>query len=35
MISGGERDEEPVVDFGVEHGDADALGCELVSVGVG
>ena len=35
MVGSGERDEYPVIDLGVEDGDADALVGELVAVGVG
>lgn len=35
LVSSGERDEHPVIDLGVEDSDADALGGELVAVGVG
>jgi len=34
LVGGGERDEEPVVDLGVEDGDPDAIGGEHVAVGV-
>src|SRR5215472_7335537 len=34
LVGGGERDEEPVVDLGVEDGDADAVVGEHVAVGV-
>ncbi len=34
LVGGGERDEQPVVDLGVEDGDADAVGGEGVAVGV-
>ena len=34
LVGGGERDQEPVVDLGVEDGDADAVGGEHVVVGV-
>jgi hypothetical protein len=35
LVGGGERNEHPVVDLGVEDGDADAVGGEGVAVGVG
>ena len=35
MVGGGEWDEESVVEFGVEDGDADAVAGEGVAVGVG
>jgi hypothetical protein len=35
LVGSGERDEHPVIGLGVEDGDADAFGCELVAVGVG
>ena len=35
LVGGGERDEQPVVDFGVEDRDADAVAGECVAVGVG
>jgi len=34
LVRGGERDQQPVVDLGVEDGDADAVGGECVAVGV-
>lgn len=34
LVGSGERAEHPVVNLGVEHGDASALGGELVAVGV-
>ena len=33
LIRSGERDEEPVIDLGVEDGDADAVAGQSVSVG--
>jgi hypothetical protein len=34
LVGGGERDQQPVIDLGVEDGDADAVAGEGVAVGV-